>query len=200
MLFGAFILVLFAQTSYGQTGFVNYDGPGRVILNYGDTIIGFVNYSIARPGVLHIKSDKTKETKKYNDSEVKEFFVNDLHYYSIRRKDNSFAFAQLINNVDSKVRFYKYEKQSPVSVGGDYSVTRNVFLWPKDAESAVNPNDVTFLPHDKNIIKMVESCPALAEKIKNKEKGYKFPFMSQDPDRARFEAYSRIFAEFDECK
>jgi hypothetical protein len=191
-------LSMITLNGIAQTGFVEYKGEGKVILNDGKTVEGKVTFRLSSPGKVFVVVDGKKE--KYNYNEVKEFMVDNKHYYTIQTKalGNSNTFAYILNPENTKMRIYQYEQQPSILSGGDSQITTEYYVLFEGEEFAININDAKFLPFKKKMAAKVESCSELSKKIAGKEDGYKVG-MASLPGK-KLEVFLKVAKEYDECK
>jgi len=186
-----------------QTDFICYSGPGKVVLNNGETITGNVEYCLSSPARVRILPDGKSDDMKYKSSEVKEFNVGDKQYLSLELKGGAVSvgsdlqFAQLMTPADSKIKVLMSETQSTVVVNNNFAVTTSYYALVPGQEAAYALSDIRFTPF-KKMTKYVEDCPVIVEKINNKEKGYFIPMVTTD--EARKEVFLKIAMEYQNCK
>jgi hypothetical protein len=144
-------------------------------------------------------------TETYKLKEVKNFKINDDFYEkaeipTVAIKDPHFA--RVLSPESSPIRVYYIAWQENVSMGSDAQAG----LWPTHKEYYVlfptigklrDLGHIDFMPFAKKVSKLVEDCPALAEKIKAKEKGYAVSLIAAPENR--LETFINIASGYASC-
>jgi hypothetical protein len=151
-----------------------------------------------------------KEYKDYFTSDIKTVFYNGNTYAVKLLITNAFSsdinrFVKLINKPGSKIELYEYElpAQSQNLNGGNGTAEKQMqyFLQlPNTAHNEIyNIESAKFIPNfDDKMSAIVQDCPALAEKIKSKNKDYFYPFLSNAMRRKT--VLLQIVNEYNNCK
>ena len=194
--------VLFIFSTVNAQDFITYSGAGKVILTNGTTLEGNVEYSLSTPGSVHIKVGDAK-SEKYKAKEVKEFFVSDRHYYALKAKGeitvgSDMMFAYIISIDKAKFRLFKYETQPIVVSGNNVPITTTIYIGLPDNETEAYPLADLRLNPSKKLAKYLEDCPALAQKVANKEKDFSYGMITSDG--ARITVVEKINEEYAKCK
>lgn len=209
----AIIMASSCIQALGQAGFtktnekeISYKGSGQVILEAGETISGLITHSrITQRRVTIEREDGTQQT--YKISEVKGFTINGDVFEkilppTIAVKDPEFA--TVLSNPASPIKIYLVCYQENISLGSNAELG----LWPTHREYyALFPSigklkdlsNIAFTPFAKKVSTLVQDCPAVSARIKNKEKGYTIGLLSTDQDKIN--VFVNIAnAYHDECK
>lgn len=196
------ILAAFFFVAVNAQDFITYRGNGKVILNDGKTLEGLVEYSLSAPGSVHVKVGDTK-SEKFKAKEVKEFSVDNKHYFALKAKGeigvgSDMVFAYIISIEGAKFKLYKYETQPVVVAGNSVPVTTTIYIGLPDSGTDVYPLGDMKLNPSKKLAKFLEDCPALAQKVTNKEKDYSYGMITSDG--ARISVIEKINEDYVKCK
>lgn len=170
--------------------------PGYVIQSNGDTIHGFlkagercaingIGSSNQNQAVFYTSETDKKPTAKYKPKEIKGYKIADKVYESIDYSGGLFKKPNFnIVCEDGAIRMYEwystvenfssYRKQSN-ETWQEYDARRyetNIII-AKDPDASIEYS-LLGLSFSKKLQPMVEDYPELAQKVKNKEKGYTF--------------------------
>ena len=197
LLFLAFAFNLNAQ----QSTFIHYEGNGKVILTDGKVLEGIVEYALTYPGTVRITIGDDRE--KYKAKEVKEFFVQDKHYFALKFSGeitvgSDLSFAYIISPDSARLKLYKNETQPIVGSGDQVPVTVSYYVGLPDSKDEVLPLGHLSLNPSKKLSKFYESCPSLVAKINNKEKGFSYGMITSDENRLT--VIEKLNTEFASCK
>ncbi|MFN8207486.1 MAG: hypothetical protein U0T82_08770 [Bacteroidales bacterium] len=151
--FSAPVLLLFASLVTAQD-FITYTGKGLIVLSTGDSLEGYLEYSLSYPASVRIKVADNK-TEKLKASEVKEFFLNEYHYFPVQFKGEmvvggDFSFAILLNSEKARIRLYKYECQPKVVAGDNIPHTVTYHCAPSMENNEVYPLSHSLVNPSKN--------------------------------------------------
>jgi len=192
---------LFAQTQEEE---IIYTGLGKIVFADGTIKEGEVYHSRVNQRKVSLKSSGDAETIKTKD--LKEFFIGDLHFVGVKAASagvNELDFAILKSAENAKVKLYEvcWQQNVGTSSGGNnflFTTYREYYAQFPSMDNIKPVGDVTFMPFPKKVSKLVESCPELAKKIAEKEKGYTIGLVSTD--EMKLEVFSRIATEYESCK
>lgn len=188
---------------------LSYTGKGKINLNDGTTVEGDIQFKPAYPDEVEIKKVPTEPYYKYKTKEVKSFDIDSNTYEPKIAKggevrfSNKPVFMEAVAHVTTGLNMYiehfqekvKYAMNVPLK--GSEIMTLYVSL-PGNTEEVYDLNATKFIPKfDDKVSKFVADCPALAQKIQNKEKGYFYNLMNQQkaPD-----IWTTIVLEYAKCK
>jgi hypothetical protein len=198
--------LLLSVTLHAQTA---YTGKGKVNLKDGTTIEGDIQFKPAYSDDVEIKKIPTDPYTKYSAKQVKSFTIDSNTYEPKIAKggevrfSNKPVFMEAVANVTTGLNMYiehfqekvKYTMNIPLK--GSEIMTFYVSI-PGNTEEVFDLNATRFIPKfDDKVSKFVADCPALAQKIQNKEKGYFYNLMNQQkaPD-----IWATIVLEYAKCK
>jgi hypothetical protein len=178
--------------------------PGYVITQNGDTIKGYLmlkNYAANQDKVLFFNSpDDKKYTKKYKPKELKAYKTGPRYYESFKFKPPSTASSNdaktyhfILKVIDGPFCLYKWyyetpeqtkarlkiDKDSPLGADIDLSFSEkdlaHHYYGLTPSGEFVNLGSFKMLTNfRKNMSKLVADDKELAEKITNKEEGYRY--------------------------
>ena len=189
-----------------------------VYLKDGKQISGQTNSSLVSSfnsnSYISIKPDNSGGLQKVYLTDIKGIEVRS-NYYEPKLIDMGFGsrdqllFVKRMTKPDSKIGLYElYEQRQNTSYrrgGGSYTYytdnysyyisfagNKNGVAWSLDGKH-LTPN------FEDKMSEIVKDCPALAEKIKSKEKGYFYAQVSLISEK-RIETMLNIIDEYNKCK
>ena len=207
----SFLFLTFFQQTFSQTDLFNLSDGGKVIMNSGDTITGIITYDLSTPLLIYLVEfkivktefgdnidDKSIKPKVLNIANIKEFFfINKYkgrHYYPIALM----GFGYGINDNSSKIKVLQLDSKSEEKTNNQYTVVKEYYVLLPGQSSPASFSDIRLMPFNKKMGKAVESCPSLAQKIINKEEGYKMGLVFTEEQK--IELVKKIASEFENCK
>jgi len=170
----------------------SYAGNGKIILNSGEELVGKVAIELYHPDEVAIGLSN-REIKNFNTRAVKEFYIEDKHYFTIKIPviGNTNTFAYLISKEGYKIRLFRYE-QSDLSK----SISTEIYVLFEGEQKAYTLDDFRVHPFSK-VSKFVQSCPELAKKIADKQEGYTLPNSASTDEF--IELYKKVAEEYQNC-
>jgi len=181
---GLIALLFFSVSALAQTPDwsgavyrIGYKYPGYVVQNSGDTLSGYLlhgsNGGNQKRCEFFTNETDSKPTKVYKPDELKEYLVGDKHYKSIHYSGGLTAkplMFVLVVKEGAITEFYWYNEEPGVRPPDQkYDIVYHKIHQP---ESKVVGNDKFIFGFGKNMSEFIADYPELAEKVKNKEKGY----------------------------
>jgi len=194
-----FIGSIIAQTEETSDEITKHEGPGKVILLEGGEIEGTITYDEFSGYKLKIQVEGEKKPQKHTTKDVKEFYVNDVHFVRIKGLMLN-AFAKVVNEPGSKILLLKTISKATVSNQTD---EQGHLIFPVETSyyvlSTVN-NKLLFVGAltNKNLSKFVADCPDLSKKIASKEDGYELTIMA--PVDKQMEIMKKVMEEYEQCE
>lgn len=185
-------------------------GPGSVTLLDGTNEEGTIQFEITESKktltyVMFTPATEMKPRKIMND-DIQFFSVKGKNFYPIRTKEEDIAignktiFMEMLNNsVEDKFKMFQFrrlEKSQMPSADKPYDLNRGYYVMLPEFKNAHEIVDLTFTPFAKKMSEYLKDCPELAEKIKAKEKGYKYNMFN---GAANNEIFFRIMDEYNAC-
>ncbi len=190
---------------------------GTLYLTTGEKLEGKISVSEDAGGLVKIFLDGEKKAQRYRFPEVKAYSVRNDYYELKEVKDGiafnrayRFHFMKRLTSAKSKIHLYEYlDKQTSYSGYGGYrrtssytSLEKNYYIQlPSEKYDGVWDIGLSKLvPNfDEKMSKIVDDCPALSQKIANKEKGYFYSQLGAG-DEKRVDMLWNIINEYNECK
>ena len=183
---------------------ISYSGTGRIITNDGKELLGNLRFSfVSSRKVFYKLSDGEEQKILVND--LKEFFIDDLHFVKLPStsltlvgSDEDIAIVKIPETF--KIKIYKTISQGTVGSGNPatYETIREIVVLFPNALKPKSITDLSFMPFNKKVSKIIADCPALSEKIMNKTEGYKLGMISSD--QQRLEMFLKVALEYQDCK
>lgn len=174
-------------------------GKGKIIMLDGTTLEGEVQFSHTNQTRLTLWANE--EAQKIKTKEVKEFEIEGSRYVRISSGALSMGsdevFAKCLTPENFKISIYEHISQGIVGSGGLFKTDRAYFVKFPSEEKARDFGDVTLIPFNKKVSKLVEDCPALSKKILDKEKNYKLGVITTP--EIQLDVYMRIANEYQQC-
>jgi glycosyltransferase involved in cell wall biosynthesis len=192
---------VFCQTREPE---IIYSGNGKIITYDGREIQGEIEYSFVSSRKIYYQTNGSKK-ENIPMKDVKEFFIDDLHFVKLATTalaigdDQDIAIVKTPEN--NKIMMYEVISQGIIGTGEipAYETERDyVVLFP--GQSKPKPiSDLAFMPFNKKVSKLVADCPELSKKIENKEEGYKLGIIGNNKE-AIFNLFLKISDEYENCK
>lgn len=108
-------------------------------------------------------------------------------------------FVKRLTGENSKIQLYELHESGRGNPTGEDRYTYYLSFPSYDPLQTMNTRSIDLIPFfDQKMSKLVEDCPALAEKIRVREKGYFLPFVTFAGKRHR-EVLSKIISEYNSC-
>jgi len=194
---------LFAQDNMEPEFVVN--DQGRIVLNSGEELIGRVYFTFVSPANVYCFQEGQKR-KRIKTKDVKEFFVNDLHFVKIKTPGIAVGSSEVIalqrTPEGFKIPIYETISQSSLSVTSNgkpvHKTDRTVYVHFPEHKTPRSIKDLSFTPFDKKVSKMVEDCQELSGKIANKEQGYRNTLTTSPAEQ--LEVFFRVSKEYQDCQ
>lgn len=190
-----------------------YTNDGREIP--GQVTINLENYRPSRLQVSVVTKD-SKQPQVFNITEVKGVNIRS-DYYEPKLIDmgglgnnNEFRFVKRMTKEGSKIQMYELFQQVTRQANTRYSGAANSYQTPEYSYYIVTPAHTRQMPawniegrrlspnFEEKMSEIVKSCPALAEKIRNKEKGYFYAQVSLLGQK-KIETMLGIIDEYNRC-
>ncbi len=185
---------------------VSINEQGRIILNSGEELNGLLSFSFVTPNRVYFTKEGQKR-KRIKMKEVKEFFVNDLHFVKIKTPSISIGSSDIVaiqkTPVGYKIPLYETISQSSAfSTGADgkkmHKTERTIYIHFSEHKTPRSINDLSLTPFYKKVSKLVEDCEELSVKIANKEQGYRVSIATGHTEK--MEIFYRVSEEYQQCK
>ena len=127
-------------------------------------------------------------------------------YYALKKVDISMInvfrilFVKRLTPENSKIQLYELHESGYGSPTGEARYSYYLSLPGYSRLTTINAKSSDVVPDfDEKVSKMVADCPALADKISNKEKGYFLPAVTFDA-RKPGEVLLKILDEYNQCR
>ncbi len=156
----------------------------------------------------------SKEYKNYMLNEIKSMYINGANYYVKTIVGNAInrdvqKFVKEISQPGGKMHLYEIENitDNNTNNGNTNNNTSNkkiqyLVQLPNTTNNQIYYVESSkFTPNfDGKMSSYVQDCPALAEKIKSKNKDYFYPFLLSDNSPRRKAVLLQIINEYNSCK
>ena len=190
--------------SYPANNNYSYDNDQFVrdgVIYFNDTALtgrltfGKKAYSNSNEIFVHFAEGNSRNYRYYRAGEIRGFQIGDHFFeskYVIAPSINAplqKTFVERLTQFDSKISMYSYEYQSSSKNANGIVEYKNekiiLIQLPGSIDDKVYSfSDNHFVPHfDEKVSALVQSKPALAEKIMHKEKGYFYAAFSEEHHR-----------------
>ncbi len=191
--------------------------PGQVYLKDGSTLDGeiTVNLESSFGGREYIKFRKRndKNFEKIPITDIDELAIGN-EFYEAKYVDFGFTgdrlrFLKRLTKRDSKIQFYEFYQRETrtqnTSNGGTFTTTDNDYSY--FIETSANEKNRVWNIEGRRVVpnfedkvsEIVKDCPALSEKIKQKQKGYFYAQVSLNRFK-RIDTWMTIIDEYNTCK
>ena len=164
---------------------------------------GIHTYVLYRPFVDIIPEGKT-ENKRIPLSEITGYRLGpsfyDLKIVDIRMNGvNRLLFVKRLTPADSKLHLYELHESGKNNETGESLYSYYLSLPGFGSLQTINTHATGVIPgFEDKMSAIVSDCPALAQKIKEKAKGYYIPFVSFD-GRKHPTVLLKIISEYNNC-
>jgi len=187
---------------------------GTLYLSDGKTLDGKLSVDDGWNGVVKVYAPGEKKAQRYNFREVEGYMIRNEYYELKEIKDGGslsrsyrFHFMKRLTPDNSKIHLYEYIDQETSHTGYRRnrtftSLEKNYYIqFPAEKGDGVwDIGQSKFVPNfDEKMSKMVDDCPALSQKIANKEKGYFYPQVGGS-DEKRVDILWNIISEYNKCR
>lgn len=188
-------LQTYAQESYSLNEF-ELQSNGVLLISETDSIAGTIKYNELNSGSVSL-IDASGKSKDYKAKEIVGFRMQNpsRNFYAIKSDglDKSMLFYEDITpNNGKKLKLLKsFIRDGIMVVNGQVKGT-----WENQMYSTA---DKKLIPSNfKKVAEQLKDCPALAEKISKKEKGYYFGMIASA--MAQEEVLNNIVTEYNSCQ
>jgi hypothetical protein len=203
------LVLCFGFISQQESGF-EYElselkDQGVVLLTNGDTLKGELVYWPNKNERAWIDvGNKHKGRREIHPNEVRFFhftslnrsFEADQEVYESGKKSDS-AFYERLNPLNSKFRIYQQFSSTGKIVGGKLEGHNNYFVCIPGHLTITGLSAKALRPFNEKLPAFLTDCPVLSDKVKNEEKGYKIPAITNN--YKRLEVLNKIAAEYEDC-
>jgi len=191
-----------------------YNINGTLYLSNGKTVEGKLSVDDGWNGVVRVYLPGEKKPQRYNFSEVEGYRIRNEYYELKEIRDGAslsrryrLHFMKRLTPDDSKIQLYEYLDKETSSTGYRRSRTitsleKNYYVQlPSEQHDGVwDIGSTKFVPNfDEKVSKIVDDCPALSQKIANKEKGYFYAQVGAS-DEKRVDLLWNIITEYNKCR
>ncbi|MDP4261981.1 MAG: hypothetical protein Q8941_05565 [Bacteroidota bacterium] len=132
------------------------------------------------------------------------YSVGDEHYY-LKKVDidlngsEKLLFVKMLTKENSRIKLYELFEQKKQSTDGQDHFSYFISLPTHDRLQTWNTGSRNLVPNfDEKMSKIVEDCPALANKIRQNSKGYFITGLMLS-NQKKVEVLLRIINEYDDC-
>lgn len=175
--------------------------PGELSISFENYYSANINYN---PVVIFTPEGKNEtETIKLND--IAGYSVG-AYFYALKKVDlymnNTFRllFVKRLTGENSKIQLYELYESGRGNYSGESQYSYYLSLPSYDPLQTMNTRGIGLLPSfDQKMSEIVSDCPALAEKIRLKEKGYFIPQVTF-AIKKHPEVLLKIINEYNNCK
>jgi len=188
-------LQCYAQESYNLSEF-ELKSNGFIYITETDSVSGALTYNELASGKVML-TDASGKDKKYTAKEVFSFKTQNptRTFYSIKTDglDKSMMFYEDVTpNGGKKLKLMKsFTQDGLVIVNGQVKGKWDNAMYSPSEKRLIGSNF-------KKVAEVVKDCPALAEKISKKEKGYYFGLMSVPMVQEK--VLNNIVTEYNTCQ
>ncbi|MCA6365311.1 MAG: hypothetical protein IM638_19925 [Bacteroidetes bacterium] len=182
-----------------------FQEKGEIITANGDTVRGTIKFSVNWHRYVYIWTGKFEgKGKKYTPGQVKSiylslsnrFFEADIPVGETDGKDSTFY--ELTNRGNTKMKIYAWFSSPGVMVGGKLQGSTSYHVKMVGKPGVYSLSDKVMRPFNEKMAELVADCPELSLKIKNGEKGYKIPTLTNNDFRKQ--VLDKIAQEYIICK
>ena len=181
-----------------------YEGSGKIVLEDGTVQEGTVHHSRVTQRRISIKAAPEDKYNTYKTKEVKEFFIDELHFVKVETpglgvKDPDFALLR--SQEDAAIKVYEVcwqENLGSGSGGGAVWPTHRQYyvLFPNQSKMK-GIGDLAYTS-SKKIAKYVKDCPELAGKLSSKQSGYAYGMIANDA--MKLDVFLKVSEEYRACQ
>lgn len=187
-------------------------GEGMVAFQDGSQQKGNIEFEItvrsSDMSYIMFTPENEMQAKAIGENKIEYFKVNGHTFYPVKLKMDDLAignkriFAEMLHT-DANDPFKMYllrmvaVKSPEFRQNGAFELSRSFYVQLPEFKVAHGLEDITFTPFAKKMSNYLKDCPELAEKIKNKEEGYKYNMFKGAANNAVF---YRIMDEYNACK
>ncbi len=153
---------------------IDYKGPGVIVLNTGEKLIGTVKYYAKQEQWVWLEVEG-EEIKRYKGTAVKEFTVNNQKIVLLKKAGLS-VLAHLRSEPDYKIQIFEHISQTYKSPGDLIPTIREHYVYFKEHDKLLSMKDIGLT--NKKIAVYTKDCEELSKKIASKSKEYKIGMMT----------------------
>jgi hypothetical protein len=185
--------------------------PASITLTNGTQLNGKISVKIINEyyGAERVRfaEGTKKEYKDYKLDEIKSLFINGANYFVKTIVGNSFnrdikKFVKEISQLGGRMALFENETVTKNTNNNIKETSTEYFIQlPNSTSDIYSVLSSKFTPKfDEKMSGYVQDCPALAEKIKSKDKDYFYPFLLSDNSIRRKAVLLQIINEYNSCK
>jgi len=188
------------------------DGPGTITLADGSKQDGTIVFNITGENedlqyIYFTPASAMKPVQMWSD-DFASFTVKGKTFVPVRMKEDDMTvghktiFMEMLNgSMTDKFKMYRFRKLEKkdaqfATTDRPAELKRGYYVMLPDFKNAHEIVDVTFTPFASKMSDYLKDCPALAEKISNKEKGYKYNMFKGAENE---EIFIRVMEEYNSC-
>lgn len=162
----------------------------------GQLSIGLGQFNFSTVKYIQFATGTSNDYKYYRPTDIVGFMFNGSYYYGkYMNKSQAYftpenkTFVKLLTEKDSKIKMYQYSATNTVTNGNGTKSTvsskENYIEMPNTVDDVIYGfNSNKFCPSfDEKVSIMVADKPALAQKIRNKDKQFFYPLVTNDEKR-----------------
>jgi hypothetical protein len=181
--------------------------PATVFMHNGDTMHGALtlnNEVLVKK--IKLKRATDNEETKFHLLEMTSYKIGEDSYELKHRMGGGVGkadyFMKRLTPATSAIHLYEHKEKYYQNKGKSAAYKTKYFIqFPNEHRNAVWALDGhRLIPHfHQKMSEVVATCPALAEKIKGKEKGYTYQQLDAT-EKERYEVVMRIINEYNSCR
>jgi hypothetical protein len=184
--------------------------PASLTLSNGQTLTGKIQIrtfdSYSTISNIAFAEGVSKAYKTYYLNEIDFLFFNGSNYSVKNLKGNemwggnALQFIKELTPANGKIQLFEHETISKGTDGKELKETQLFVQLPGNHRDVYNAQSEKFIPNfDEKVAKYISSCPAVAGKIKAKDKDFFYAFVNQGALK-RKQVWMNIINEFNNCK
>lgn len=163
------------------------------VILYGKLLLGKKDWSLSNEIGIHFFEGNSKKAKFYKTDEIKAFQMGDSYFEpkflaqgGAITTPSKKTMVKRLTPADSKMAMYEYLNHSSTKNGQGYVEYKDVLVYfvqlPNTKDDKIYQfTDNKFTPKfDSRVSSIVADKPSLAEKIKNKDKDFFYPFVTAE--------------------
>lgn len=206
------LLVLLFGCSTPYYASVNNMGgqPATLTLTNGEVLKGKIQIrtfdSYSTISNIAFAEGVSKTYKTYALNEIDFLFFNGSNYSVKNLKGNemwggnALRFIKELTPAGSNLQLFEHEVISKSTDGKEIKESQLFVQLPDNTRDVYNAQSEKFIPNfDEKVSASISSCPALAKKIKAKDKDFFYAFVNQGSLR-RKQVWMNIVNEYNNCK
>lgn len=206
-----FCFIIFLQgcvsTSFFNTPNDVKKMQGTMYMQNGEIRKGLITVSLEHD----LPSDNFIDLIPENDTVPTKINFADIKYYTIGndtyvpkivdlflKGDYHYLFLKRLTTANDKMQFYELDQKYKSNDAGEETSYYFISFPNFSRYEAIDINSIKLIPEfDIKMSNYLSDCPAIAEKIKTKQQGYYYTFMSLRDKK--LEVIKRIVKEYNEC-